>query len=182
MLRMEPISTVLVEDSVIVPAQNDANSLYQDGYGSLSTEKRLLTLNAFESLYLVERRRIAVVDEETRGRLVFQELLSRLSKDDPDTWTRYIVYRDLRERGFVARAGRDSNADLLVYERGMYGKRPPKYQIYTLWEGLRTPISRLSEVLDSSVGNERVLRLAVVDRRGEVVYYTLSEMDFEKIS
>jgi len=182
MLRMEPISTVLVEDRVIVPAQNDANSLYQDGYGSLSTEERPLTLNAFEALYLVERRRIAVVDETTRRRLLFQELLSRLSKDDPDTWTRYIVYRDLRERGFVARAGRDSNADLLVYERGMYGKRPPKYQIYTLWEGLRTPISRLGEVLDSAVEDERILRLAVVDRRGEVVYYTLSEMDFEKIS
>ena len=29
---------------------------------------------------------------------------------------------------------------------------------------------------------ERILRLAVVDRRGEVVYYTLSEMDFEKLS
>ena len=181
-MMMEPISTVLVEDRVVVPAQNDANSLYQDGYGSLLTEERPLTLNAFEALYLVERRRIAVVDETTRRRLLFQELLLRLSKDDPDTWTRYIVYRDLRERGFVARAGRDSNADLLVYERGMYGKRPPKYQIYTLWEGLRTPISRLSEVLDSAVEEERILRLAVVDRRGEVVYYTLSEMDFEKLS
>lgn len=181
-MMMEPISTVLVEDRVVVPAHNDANSLYQDGYGSLLTEERPLTLNAFEALYLVERRRIAVVDETTRRRLLFQELLSRLSKDDPDTWTRYIVYRDLRERGFVARAGRDSNADLLVYERGMYGKRPPKYQIYTLWEGLRTPISRLGEVLDSAVEEERILRLAVVDRRGEVVYYTLSEMDFEKLS
>ena len=181
-MMMEPISTVLVEDRVVVPAHNDANSLYQDGYGSLLTEERPLTLNAFEALYLVERRRIAVVDEETRGRLVFQELLSKLSKDDPDTWTRYIVYRDLRERGFVARAGRDSNADLLVYERGMYGKRPPKYQIFTLWEGLRTPISRLGEVLDSAVEDERILRLAVVDRRGEVVYYTLSEMDFEQLS
>ena len=179
---MELISTVLVEDRVVVPAHNDANSLYQDGYGSLLTEERPLTLNAFEALYLVERRRIAVVDETTRRRLLFQELLSRLSKDDPDTWTRYIVYRDLRERGFVARAGRDSNADLLVYERGMYGKTPPKYQIYTLWEGLRTPISRLGEVLDSAVEEERILRLAVVDRRGEVVYYTLSEMDFEKLS
>lgn len=181
-MMMEPISTVLVEDRVVVPAHNDANSLYQDGYGSLLTEERPLTLNAFEALYLVERRRIAVVDETTRRRLLFQELLLRLSKDDPDTWTRYIVYRDLRERGFVARAGRDSNADLLVYERGMYGKRPPKYQIYTLWEGLRTPISRLGEVLDSAVEEERILRLAVVDRRGEVVYYTLSEMDFEKLS
>ena len=181
-MRMKPISTVLAEDRVIVPAQNDANSLYQDGYGSLLAEERLLTLNAFEALYLVERRRIAVVDEATRKRLLFQELLSKLSKGNPDIWTRYIVYRDLRERGFVARAGSDSNADLLVYERGMYGKRPPKYQIYTLWEGLRTPISRLGEVLDSAVEDERILRLAVVDRRGEVVYYTLSEMDFEKLS
>jgi len=180
MVEMEPISAVLAEDRVVVPAQNDANSLYQDGYGSLSTEERLLTLNAFEALYLVERRKIVVVDEANRRRLVFQELLPRLSQGDPDTWTRYIVYRDLRERGFVARAGADADADLLVYERGMYGKRPPRYHVHMLWEGLRTPISRLGEVLDSAVDEGRILRLAVVDRRGEVVYYTLSEMGFEK--
>ena len=182
MVNMEPISAVLAEDRVVVPAQNDTNSLYQDGYGSLLADERLLTLNAFEVLYLVERRKIAVVDEANRRMLVFQELLPLLSKGDPDTWTRYIVYRDLRERGFVARAGADSSADLLVYERGMYGKKPPRYHVYMLWEGLRTPISRLSEVLDSAVDDGRILRLAVVDRRGEVVYYTLSEMDFERPS
>ena len=177
---MEPISAVLSDEGVVVPAQNDANSLYQDGYGSLLTRERLLTLNALEALYLVERRKISVIDEASRGGLVFQELLQRLSGGDPDTWTRYIVYRDLRERGFVARAGTGSDADLLVYERGMYGKRSPRYHVYILWEGLRTPISRLGEVLDSAVEDERILRLAVVDRRGEVVYYTLSEMEFQK--
>lgn len=176
---MEPISTVLTEGRVVVPAQNDANSLYQDGYGSMLAEERLLTLNALEALYLVERGKIAVVDEESRRRLVFQELLQRLSGNEADTWTRYIVYRDLRERGFVARSSPGPSADLLVYERGMYGKRPPKYQVYTLWEGLRTPISRLGEALDSAIEDKMILRLAVVDRRGEVVYYTLSEMDFE---
>ncbi|MBC8497784.1 hypothetical protein H8D40_02260, partial [Candidatus Bathyarchaeota archaeon] len=95
---------------------------------------------------------------------------------------RYIVEWDHRGRGLCAGAGSTSSAALLVYERGWFGKRPPTSQIYTLGEGLRTPISRLSEVLDSAVEDERILRLAVVDRRGEVVYYTLSEMDFEKLS
>jgi tRNA-intron endonuclease len=175
---MEPISAVYTGGGVVVPALNEANSLYQDGYGSLIPDGKLLTLQPFETLYLVERGRISAVDEESRERLVFQELLWRFSEDDPLTWTRYIVYRDLRTRGFVARAGPGYGVDFLVYERGSYGRKPPRYLVYTVWEGNQEPVDRLSSVLSKAGDSNWILRLAVVDRRGEIVYYTLSEMSF----
>jgi hypothetical protein len=52
--------------------------------------------------------------------------------------------------------------------------------IYTVWEGSKVPVERLGKVLDEATKSDRILRLAVVDRRGEIVYYTLSNMDFEK--
>lgn len=178
---METISAVYTEGRVAVPARNEADSLYQDGYGSLLGDSRLLTLKPFEVLYLVERMRIAVIDEESRRRLVFQELLLRFSSEDSLIWTRYLVYRDLRARGFVVRDGPGLGVDFLVYERGSYGKRPPRYHVYAVWEGAPESIKHMSEVLETAEEKNLTLRLAVIDRRGEVIYYTLSEMEFAKL-
>ena len=177
---METISAVYTEGRVAVPARNEASSLYQDGYGSLLGDGRLLTLKPVEALYLVEKMRIAVIDEESRRKLVFQELLWRFSSKNPLIWTRYLVYRDLRSRGFVVRDDPGLGVDFLVYERGAYGKRPPRYYVHAVWEGSPEPIRRLCEVLEAAGESSRTLRLAVIDRRGEVVYYTLSEREFEK--
>ncbi|KON31279.1 hypothetical protein AC482_01260 [miscellaneous Crenarchaeota group-15 archaeon DG-45] len=175
---MEIISAVYTRDGVAVPAQNEANSLYQDGYGSLLGDSRLLKLRPCEVLYLVERRRIAVVDEESRHRLVFQELLRRFSSDDAHIWTRYLVYRDLRSRGFVVRDGAGPAVEFLVYQRGSFGRRPPRYIVHAIWEGNPEPVGRLRQALKAAETDGRVLRLAVIDRRGEIVYYTLSEVGF----
>lgn len=179
-VEMETISAVYSGDRVVVPAQNEANSLYQDGYGSLLSDKNLLTLKPCEALYLVERMRIAIVDEENRRKLVFQELLWRFSSNDPLVWTRYLIYRDLRSRGFVVRDGPGLGVDFLVYERGSYGKKPPRYLVHAIWEGSPKSIRHLCEALEAAEASGRILRLAAVDRRGEVVYYTLSEMEFRE--
>jgi len=180
-VEMEIISAVYTKGRVAVPALNEANSLYQDGYGSLLGDGRLLTLKPWEALYLVERIRIAVIDEESRRKLVFQELLWRFSSVDLHIWTRYLVYRDLRTRGFVVRDGLGLGVDFLVYERGSYGRRPPRYLVYAVWEGDPESIRHLGEVLGAAEADGRTLRLAVIDRRGEVVYYTLSEMEFMEL-
>ena len=177
---MEPISAVYTEGKVVVPTANEANSLYQDGYGSMLSEGGALTLQTFETLYLVEIRKLIAVDEMSHERLVFQELLKRFSKGDPHTWIRYVVYRDIRTRGFVTKKGWGTGIDFLVYERGSYGKKTPSYLVYTVWEGNPEPLDRLNEVLTMAENKEKTLRLAVVDRRGEVVYYTLSKASFQE--
>ncbi len=180
MIAMEAINVVYTATGIVVPALNEANSLYQDGYGYLMKDSQVLSLQPFEALYLVERQKVSIIEEQTKGRLVFRELLQSFSEDDPDIWTRYIVYRDLRTRGFVVKGGKGPGLDFLVYERGSYGKKMPKYMIYTVWEGSKVPVERLGKVLDEATGSDRILRLAVVDRRGEIVYYTLSDMDFDE--
>ncbi len=177
---MKRVCAVYTRDGlIVVPDLSDADSLYQDGYGSFR-EDRLLTLKPFEALYLLERSRITLLDERDRGGLSFEELLRRLSSVDPLSWTRYVVYRDLRARGFVVREGRGEAADFLVYERGSYPKRPPRYLVHAVCEGSPEPISQILEVLKAAEGEDRILRIAVVDRRGELVYYTIAEMGFQE--
>lgn len=177
-IEMEMISAVFTVDGVVIPAQNEANRLYQDGYGSFLEGGVLLTLKSFEALYLIERARITVIEEQNRRGLVFRELLQRYSSNDPNVWTKYLVYRDLRSRGFVVREGPGRGVDFLVYERGTFGRRIPQYIIYAIWEGAPKSIEHLNSILEAAEHEDKTLRIAVVDRRGEIVYYTLSELCF----
>jgi hypothetical protein len=70
---MEAISAVYTATGIVVPAWNEANSLYQDGYGSLMRDSRVLSLQPFEALYLVERQKVSIIEEQTKERLVFRE-------------------------------------------------------------------------------------------------------------
>lgn len=178
---MELFNAVFTDTNIVVPAQNEANSLYQEGFGSLAKERNVLVLLPFEALYLVEKMKIAVIDEKNREKIEFRKLLAKFSSEDEIIWTRYIVYRDLRSRGFVAKKGAGLGVDFFVYERGSYGKKLPSYWVHTIWEGSKEPIDRLSEILKVAEKMKKVLRLAVVDRRGDIVYYTLSEMGFPLI-
>lgn len=168
------IRAIYSQGVVRIPDFDEANSLYQDGYGSFKA--RRLTLTSCEALYLLEKGRIKVVDKEME--LSFNELLGRLSSRDERLWTSYIVYRDLRIRGYVVRE-MEGEVSFLVYERGAYPKEAPSYEVYALWEGSPRPLYELIESLRRAEKGGRTMKIAVVDRRGELVYYTVREMEFE---
>jgi len=176
---IEQFTAVYRRDSVIVPALRESNSLYQNGYGSLLGEEGVLTLTPCETLLLVERKKMLVVSEETREALGFDELFAKFTALDSLIWTRYLVYRDLRLKGFVVRDGYGLGVDFLVYERGDFGKRPPKHLVFATWEGEPKKMSNLMDALKFAWEKEKSLKLAVIDRRGEVVYYALEELNLE---
>ena len=56
-------------------------------------------------------------------------------KHDKDILTRFLIYRDLRSRGYVAREGFGFGVDFRVYERGEFEQKPAKYVIFGINEG-----------------------------------------------
>ncbi len=169
---MEPFTAVYTNREIIVPTQAEADSLYQDGYGYRRNKNHYL--RGVETLYNVERGKIIVVDEESNLTLNFQELLHRLTRDEPGIWTSFIVYKDLRTRGFIV----ELNAqEFRVYERGDYGSKPPAYQLRIISEGKPEKIDTLLDELEAVEQNSMSMKIAVVDRRGEIVYYGIEEKD-----
>jgi tRNA-intron endonuclease len=172
-------NAVYAGEQIIVPTQSEADSLYQDGYGRrLGTT---LALTPSEALYLVEKERLSIIDEVKKKILSFQEILDRELERDTLLWTTYIIYRDIRGRGFVAKTPTDQSTTFLVYERGTYFKKPPCYEIHTIYEGMNETIGNLETVLRQSTDSGRTLKLAVIDRRGEIIYYGLEKADLTKL-
>jgi len=176
---MQPFTTVLAQGKVVVPQQSEADSLMNDGYGT--RVGGLLVLEPSETLFNVERGKITVVEEKTNRSLGLNELLSVFLETDPKTWTRFLVYRDLRTRGFVAQKDPEGRTDLIVYDRGAFKKEPPNIRVAIISEGSPENLERLLELAKSIEEEGLTLKLAVVDRRGEMVYYGLSERKFSNI-
>lgn len=170
---MEPFTAVYTNEEVVVPTQSDADSLYQNGYGY--RKNKVHYLRGVEALYNVERRKIVVVDEETNMTHSFQDLLRKYSKKDKNIWIKFIVYKDLRTRGFIIEI---KNEEFHIYERGDYREQPASYLIKIVSEGTPENIQKLLDELDEIKEEKLTMKLAVVDRRGEIVYYGVEEKIF----
>jgi len=167
------ISAHYSDGRVVVRDPEGAGELARRGFGH--EEEGGLVLEPWEALYLLEKGRIKVLDGETGQELSFQALLDRLRALDEHIWVKYLVYRDLRERGYVIKRGFGPGIAFRLYDRGEYGEKAAKYLIYCVLEGVPVSFSSLEEALRAAQGADKELILAVVDRRGEVVYYSLSE-------
>jgi len=153
----------------------DADKVYQQGsFGEMEEGK--LVLSDVEILFLLEREKILLYDESEKS-LTFPETVALLSKGDPEMWVRYLLYSDLRRRGYIVKPGYGPKLEYRVYRRGaVVGKEPAKYLVYGLVEGKTISISELTSISNSAKLSKKDLILAVIDRQGEITYYDASEI------
>lgn len=168
------IKTILCEQGATVSSKANFEELTSRGYGTLEDKK--LTLNAYETLFLLSKGLLEVSKRKPRKTLNFKELLQLYRLADENVWVKYLVYRDLRSRGYVVREGFGLRITFRVYERGEYGKATAAYLILGIQEGKPISIKELARVLKHVQSLKKKLVLAVVNRRGEIVYYTLSKL------
>lgn len=166
------------EGEVTIHSEDDANFLFQSGYGARSDNHDVL-LSRCETLYLVAEKRLRVIDRKGLAELPFRSLLVRFRNVDSEIWRRYLIYRDLRSRGYVVKDGFGWGVDFRVYDRGKYRTKAAKYAVFALCEGDPIQATKLREILRSVHSVKKKMIVAVMDRRSEVVYYSLSQLNLQ---
>jgi len=169
---------MLKDRDIIISTPESIEELATRGYGT--KQNKTLTLTFYEALYLLSKGIIHMQQEKTKKKKNFQQLLSHCKGTDPNAWAKYLIYRDLRSRGYVAREGFGMGTDFRVYERGEYGTATAKYLIYGIQEGQPVSIKELARALRYAHSQKKQLVLAVLNRRGEVVYYSLGALTLKK--
>lgn len=171
-------SGALAEKGVIVTEQSNIDALSSRGYGTL--ENKVFTLTFYESLYLLDKGMLEIKAEKGKA-ADFQSLLHCYEAQNQNAWVNYLVYRDLRSRGYVVREGFGGGIDFRIYERGAYGKDTAPYLVLSTQEGKPLPVNGLAGALQQCQSQKKELTLAVMNRRGEIVYYSVSQLTFSKI-
>lgn len=158
---------------VLVDETRSQDELRTKGFGE--KEDAEYVLKAYEALYLMNTKRLVL---KGRKEMTFDSLFDMLVKYDRNIMTKFLVYRDLRSRGYVAKEGFGFGNDFRVYERGEYEKKPAKYVIFGINEGTNITARSFLQAIEQieKMGKEAVV--AVIERRGEVIYYKASKMRF----
>jgi len=167
------VKGVLIEKGVKLPKSQNVEEISSKGYGITEGNKFLLTF--YEALYLLDKGLLEVKDEKSK-KVDFQRLLQRYESVDENAWIKYLTYRDLRSRGYVVREGFGSGVEFRVYERGDYGKNTAKYLVLSVQEGKPISVEDLTRVMAQSQSLKKELILTVMNRRGEIVYYSVSQL------
>ena len=170
------VEGMLIKDHTMIIDKNMQHSLEQKGFGEIIKKK--FFLKPFESLYLLYTGNLKLL----KGKLQinFDSMIQECIKYDTDALTKFLIYRDLRSRGYTAKDGFGFGSDFRVYERGQFGEKAAKYVVFGLNEGRRQKMGLLQKQIEqiTTMGKEPVL--AVIERRGEVIYYKISKIQFHE--
>ncbi len=169
-----PVAAIL-ENKLV--AAKDYDYLLEHGYG-----KRMeggVELSFSEALYLLEKGRVSA--KKGVKKLDFGKLLGHCIKLDKRLHERYVVYRDLRERGLLVKTGFKFGSDFRVYSRGVkVVKRGPKTPMeHTKWvvhcvpEDYTCSFQELSRAVRLAHSIRAKMLWAVVDSENDVTYYSI---------
>ena len=168
------IQGVLIKNQSIILEPNRQQELEQKGYGDMMKDK--LVLKPFESLYLLYTGKLALF----RGKknIGFDLFLQICKKQDESILTKFLVYRDLRTRGYTVKDGFGFGSDFRVYAKGDFGEKGAKFLVFGLNEGKQEKIGKLQKKVEeiTKMGKEPII--AVIQRQGEIIYYKISRMNF----
>jgi len=154
-------------DGVWVRLGSEGRALYeQGGYGR--PEREGLRLAPEEALYLIGRHKIEVED------FSFDTLLGYFAVQ-PNFIRSYLVYRDIRERGYVVQPGPH---DYRVFRRGHKpGAGRSLYLVRVLSERDLIDFEQVSLDVDAAENMRKQYVLAVVDDEDELTYYGVRVQD-----
>ena len=167
------VAGILKDGSVIVSEQKESSQIYNKGNFGYPLSGGSLELDLIEATFLAENKRLDVLHNGTK--MTFESLFSYSSSESEGFDIRYMVYRDMRQRGFVVRSG-SGGLDLSVFPRGKtVSSARPEYVVRPVSERTAFSIDAFIETADSVQKKGKGLMFAIVDEEGDLTYYIVSK-------
>ena len=123
-----------------------------------------------ESLFLIEEGKMEIYFGNKK--IDFEGLLRKLRKLDRKIEVKYVVFYDMRKKGYIVKTALKFGAEFRVYEKGVRpGEDHAKWILYAV-RGNETmnwhDFSAKNRVAHSKKKN---LLIGIVDEEGDVIYY-----------
>ena len=174
---------VLSGEKVIV-SESEADSFEFRIYGRKKREgvkgerEYKLKLSLEEAAFLLEAGKI-VIKKDKESELTLEDFFKHALDIYPNFGARYIVYKDLKERGYVVQPGR---VDFLLYPRGAKpGAKPARHFIRILSEREFLSVKDLEDLIVLARNMRKEPIIAVVDDESDITYYEVKEAKFDVI-
>lgn len=184
----EIYATAILEESeelkIRVYEESEIERLQSTGYfGNLVDD--ILELDPEETLLLMERGRLQLKlkneDANELEILTIEGIIPIFSEKDPYFYRNYLVFKDLRNRGYIIKRGFGKTSPYRLYPRGATPKmKESKKIVYPFSETQRLKIEELDSLVTQARRLRKQLILGVVDRLGDVTYYNTEQLELKE--
>jgi tRNA-intron endonuclease len=177
----------LIENRVIVLGETGVQLYAESGFGKPLPEEKpgRLELELVEAAYLVEKGKLKVFKKEGKKKhqLKFEDVMKAGAESTTQFHAQFMVFRDLRDRGYVVKTGFKFGAHFRVYERGVKlvsGPKAPhehtKFVVHCVPEEAAFSLPEMSRAVRLAHNIRATFVWAVVDKEGEPTYYEIQRL------
>lgn len=166
----DAVEVELVRSIVIAESTDLTREMYDKTRYGEPTENKKFQYALIEALYLMERGKFIIKDGKKK--LDFDAFVKKARKVDPNFLTRYVVFKDLRKRGYIVKTALKFGADFRVYDRGIKpGEDHAKWVVFPVSESEVLTWYEFAAKNRVAHSTRKRLLLAIVDVESDVVFY-----------
>ncbi len=170
------IECLLIGNKIIVDNSTLKGQLVQSGFGE--SKGRTLILDLYETVFLLLKEKILVIDSKGKE-MKAKDLLALSLKKDKEFYSKLLVYSDIREKGFSIKTGLKFGFDFRVYPKGKkMGQAHSKFVIKVADENDKLSMPEISGISRLSGNLHTQAVLAVVDAENYISYYSIERTQF----
>lgn len=151
--------------------QQEAFELYERSrFGEVIEGK--IHYSLVEAFYLMEKGKMDIY--EGRKKMTPEKFLEKAKEIEPNFWTRYRVFSDIRNRGYIIKTALKFGADFRVYERGVKpGEKHAKWILFPVFETSGLTWHEFAAKTRVAHSTKKRLLIGIVDHEGDVTYYEI---------
>lgn len=162
---------LLVENKSLIEDSTFKGALVEKGFGE--DKGKNLVLDLFETLYLVRKGKLVLLDKKEKT-VSERKILALGLEHDKTFYSKFVVYSDIREKGYCIKTGLKFGFDFRVYPRGKkVGEAHSEFGLQVSRESEKISMTQVSR-MTRLAGNIHIKAIvAVVDREDEINYYSI---------
>ena len=171
MSKKEVIRAQMIDFTVLTENSSQSKELFDlSRFGDIKQDGRV-QLSLVEALYLLEKEKIEIFDGRNH-KITIEDFIKKNRKKNKFFWNRYVVFKDLRERGYVVKTALKFGADYRVYDRGVKpGEDHAKWVVFPVHEAETMTWYEFAAKNRVAHSTKKRLLLGVVDDESDVSYW-----------
>jgi len=166
------VEAYFLKDSIVTECSNEARNLYEKSrYGTLLEDGRV-QLTLIDAYYLYDKDKIVILSGKRE--IGKNKFLKKCIKLEKNFWTRYAVYTDFRNRGYIIKTALKFGADFRVYDKGLKpGEAHARWIVYPVKETGTLTWYEFAAKNRVAHSTKKRLLVGVVDEENSVTYYEI---------
>ena len=168
------ITGELIDDSILIRKPSDIGRLYNKSHIGTPLPSNLLRLSLLEGVFLLDEGKMILYHKKKQ--ISFSTLLKQAVQRIPEFETKYLVYKDLRNRGHAISQVTDQPA--ISFRK--FTQKPNDASscvIATYSERDVLDINLTEQLIKQYTKGTNALWFALVDEEGDLTYYDVSLID-----